>query len=60
MEHNCKMNMTSIEATVPLPHVATNTTNAINCVQLTSIGTLEITTVFQALGSCTKKKVVSR
>lgn len=61
MEHNCsKMTMASREATVPLPRVATNITNATNYVQLTSTGTLKTTTVFQALRSYTKNKVVSR
>ena len=51
--------MANGEPTVPLLCID-NIMSAINCVQLTSTGSLEITTVFHALKSCTKNKVVSR
>lgn len=54
-----KRNTANGEATVPLLCIA-NVTSAINCVQLTSTGTLEITTVLQALKSCTENKGASR
>lgn len=51
--------MANSEATVSLLCTA-NIMSAINCVQLASTGTLEITTVFHALKSCTKDKIISR